>query len=397
MNEKHKSSASGFISEWISAIRGISDNPVAGWLLTARERKSVKHSLIRRLAIPILVCLLSTLTFFNSFLKNPQDQESLIELILTILTVGLIPAILIWTMQGLFQAVQDSFSLLSDDPDRSTGLRIDDQISVSGMSSAEISIGALQVIMPQMFWCSLAVSLCFWWIMLMVTSMFGADLRSESFIQTWTWGIITVPLMLLSSMLAACSVVFGCISAGLNSRGALLPLTSATLIMLCTLGWLIVGGSLLINDENVMMLTDSYSILGAVIFIGLSIVVALIARNSNLFRRGLAIFLPVLAFTSIFFLYRVVNTNGIEIGDIAEMVSIGLLRCWGSFSLLNPLFVPSSASWGDMFLHNPVSDTRDFARSLELRWLTGFVIQLVLVSITGWLAWVSITAKRTRN
>ena len=235
----------GFLREWAAALAGMNENPVAGWLLTARERRVQKFPLLRKLAFPLLIGLICASSFIYAQRSNTMLIDAQVtELIMVLITVSVIPAVLIWVITGIFQSVLEALSLLADEARSDSSLTMDDMVSVSQMSSADIAIGALQVIMPQLFWKALALSLSFWWIMLMLTSMFATDLRSESFASVWTWGIVTVPLMLLSSLLACAILVLACISAGLYARGTLLPLSSAVLLMLGSLAWFFVGGRL---------------------------------------------------------------------------------------------------------------------------------------------------------
>lgn len=388
----------GFLGEWMSAISTVNENPVAGWLMTARERRTQRYPLVRKLIVPVAI----SLVFLFSFLYAQRNSalissSSLVELVTIMLTVSILPAVFFWALTGIFTAVQESLSLLADESKSKTSLTIDDMVSVSQMSSADIAVGALQVIMPQLFWRSLALSLSFWWLMLMLTSMFGVDLRAESFINTWIWGIVTVPLMLLSSLLACLALVLGCIAAGLHARGTLVPLTAAVLVMGVSFAWSLVGGNMLINDQYVLLMTRSGSIYGSVMFLVLALLVAMLMRRPGNSRAGLAILMPALAAATMYLFFRFVVPNQEGISSMLVSLAAGFMRSWGSFSLVNPLFVPTAASWGDVFGRNPVTAEGGFGSSLEMRWMIGFLTQLGLVWINAWLAWQCINRKRSSH
>ncbi|MCB1222296.1 hypothetical protein KDL30_16705, partial [bacterium] len=58
-------------------------------------------------------------------------------------------------------------------------------------------------------------------------------------------------------------------------------------------------------------------------------------------------------------------------------------------------FVPTAASWGDIFGRNPATAEQAFSNGLEMRWIIGFLTQLALLWINAWLAWSSIRIKRS--
>lgn len=388
----------GFIAEWVHALRHASENPVAGWLLTARERRIQRQSLLRRILFPGIIAIALCIVFLFYGLGSPQlvnGEQSVLEFTMMLLTVSIVPAVLAWSLSGVFQAVVDSFSLLAEESRTASSLTMDDMVSVSSMSSADIAVGALQVILPPLFWRSFGVSLSFWWIMLMLTSMFGTDLRSESFITAWTWGIVTFTLMLLSSLLASSALVLGCIAAGLRSRGALVPLTSAVLIMAGTLAWFYIGGIFLINDDYVVKLTRLDAVYGSAVFLVLALLLALLLRFARSSHSWLGVVLPMLAGLCVWGYFSFFSgTEGLT-GESMSRIITGIVRSWGSFSLINPLFIPGPASWGDVPLRNPATGEAGLATSLELRWVVGFLTQLSLVWINAWLAWHCISRKRS--
>ncbi|MEZ5336731.1 MAG: hypothetical protein R3F46_00570 [bacterium] len=388
--------AGGFISEWKAAIQGLDENPVAGWLMTARERRTQKLPWIRRILGPLLISLVFTVSFLYGQRSNSLiSSTGTIQLLTMFISVSVLPAVFFWAITGVFTAIQEAMSLLADENRSRTSLTIDDMVSVSSMSNADIAAGALQVIMPQLFWRSLAVSLSFWWLMLMLTSLFGQDLRAESFINTWIWGIVTVPLMTGSSLLASLAIVLGCIAAGLHSRGMLVPLTAAVLGMLGTLVWSIAGSYMMINDQQVLFTTRAESIYGSVAFIALALIVALMMRGSSRSRAGTAILIPMLGLICCYIFFRVLLPREASLSEQLLSSGAGFIRSWGSLSLINPLFVPTAASWGDSFGGNPATSEQVFRNGLEMRWIIGFLTQLALVWINAWLAWSSIRTKRS--
>ena len=385
----------GFIAQWLQALKHSTENPVAGWLLTARSRRQQSFPLLRRLFLPVIIALLFVGTFLYTSATNANLLTgTTVEFVCMLITVGVVPAVLVWSLTGVFQAVLEAYSLLADDSRGTASLRIDDAVSVSSMSNADIAVGAMQVIMPPLFWRSLGIALSFWWLMLMLTSMFGVDLRSESFINAWLWGIVTVMLMLLSSLLAASTLVLGCISAGLHSRGSLIPLTVALLVMLSTFAWFFIGGYFVVQDDLAVKLTRPDSIYGSLIFVALAGLLALLLRGPAGSRVSLGILWPVLGALCVWSYFKFIAGNEAMFGESTGGMLAGIVRSWGSFSMLNPLFVPSPASWGDVFLRNPATGENGFASSLELRWLVGFATQLCLLWFNAWLAWHSIGSKR---
>jgi hypothetical protein len=388
----------GFMAEWLHALRHASENPVAGWLLTARDRRIQRQSLLRRMLMPGLIASVFALVYLYYSLSSPQlpsGGQSALQFSMMLITVSIVPAILVWTLTGVFQAVQESFSLLAEDSRSAASLTMDDMVSVSSMSSADIAVGALQVILPPLFWRSFAVSLAYWWVILMMTSLFGTDLRSESFITAWTWGIVTFLLMLLSSLLASAALVLACISAGLRNRGALVPLSSAVLIMAGTFAWSYLGAVFLVNDDLALKLTRLDSVLGSAVFLVLALLLAQLLRFARGSHGSLGILFPLLAGLCVWAYFSFIAGADGTFGEGLSRILAAIVRSWGSFSLINPLFIPSAASWGDVPLRNPVTGETGLAASLELRWIVGFITQLGLVWINAWLAWHCIARKRS--
>ena len=144
-----------------------------------------------------------------------------------------------------------------------------------------------------------------------------------------------------------------------------------------------------------MHLTGSMSIYGSLVFLLLAFLLALLLNKFRGRRLGWAVLIPVLAGISCFIYFRFLLPGQHMLPDYLTEMSAGFIRSWGSFSIINPLFVPSPASWGDVFMRNPVTGDNAFRASLEMRWMTGFLLQLGLLWINAWLAWNSINWKRS--
>jgi hypothetical protein len=133
---------------WLSAWRGLRDNPLAQYLplmLRRLEQRTSRRSLVLRIGLTLAALVAMY------FMVRPSLQGSglsLVEQRVAVATVLVLPAFAVFYFRGLFIAFQACLSALNRWPGRQRPSLLDETLRVSELSEREIILGLARLIMP---------------------------------------------------------------------------------------------------------------------------------------------------------------------------------------------------------------------------------------------------------
>ena len=142
---------------WREAWRGLPENPLARYLLIARQRAYLRLPFWRRHWLMLVtVELVAFYAIYISFIFEPlmssgtsaRSKLEALDFVLGTISSLTVMVYSVWLCQGVYSAVLDSLRALGQSPRRLTALGLDDSGVLTQLSDREIVLSFVRVILP---------------------------------------------------------------------------------------------------------------------------------------------------------------------------------------------------------------------------------------------------------
>lgn len=398
---------------WLSAIRGLRDNPLVVYLRQAELRRLKRAGWLKRSLFSILVLALAVLIVSLLCIDYREQHASGFwgalndeTFLLAVAAVLILPAYIVWACQGLFQAVVDALLVLAPPSRRLNHLALDDLSSITLLSDNEIVAGALAVLLPPLLLRQVVGSLLLCAGMLIYTYITGQTAASSSgsvpaelpgsFITALALFPVTIFSLVLCGALALIALLLFLLALSRDMR----PVLASAGAIIMVIAQLLYGGlglvlSIVPKDGFSEITSWPYVLLMLVVALGLFWLLYNAMRSAHayslaryLFAVGtplLALLLPVLVMIP-FGIYT--HFNG-STGAYFGLGAFNYLAGLGALSVINPLANPSPVAWSF-----PLTEWSKTPWPEWLRFPLLLALQLGLVAMFAHFAAASVRRRR---
>jgi hypothetical protein len=402
---------------WLSAWRGLRDNPLARYLPLMEKRRERQGGMsswfARRMGMLAVISGVAVLAaWFGVRGAGLAPWEHWVALG----AAAVLPAFMVWYFHGLYTAFQASLSTLNRKPGTGQASLLDDALCMSQLTDREIVVGLARVIVPALL-VRIAVAAivlhgCTLFIAYMMTGVpkmarpatiasFSGDYGSELSQRELFWQasrqqvFMHVTILLLSvgvagSLCALTWVLWLLFLGRRNISQASIGVELIVLLLVQGFNSLFLLFLVLAQFAHAHFLNrpdkmnDGWAIVGSGVFLGIFIGASLVAQKVNRLRNALPIILPLLFVGAGLFFFFSCDPNiqiprGVARSEYALQVSYSAL-CLG-----NAQAVPNTKCMGN-WSYDYTQRTGGYKHYWRIEAFTVICIQLMLLPFLLWLA-----------